>query len=454
MMNEPSLFDDLTHCLGRWERRRFWSDVLLWLPRGLLTGLVAAAVIAALSRFRPVFHNREVALIAVGMALLGCIISVLALSLRRRSLLDQARYFDSYLGLQERISASVEIHAGRLPTPPSLAREQLADAALAVAGVDIRRRIPLRPHWPDLAMNFLASLLLLLAVILPNSLSAVLDEQQAVAESIAEQVTALEALEQRIQGESSLVDADRQELLTPIEGALQELNGGELTREEAVAVISQAEAELRELAELSDAESLNLALNEAGRTLAENPLTQALGQSLMAGQLAQASSALNQLADSLAGSSTAESGDLGQTAAALQEVAPALASQLAEAGQALQSGDVESAQQALREAAATTQQRAMEQAAGAQAQAAAEQLRSAREQVASAGASVNGATTADGQSTKGEGSGRGQGSQAQGNGQGNSQGQGSFSEEGQGAGGPGPGGGHAESVFVPDYADL
>jgi hypothetical protein len=457
-MNDLSPFDELTHWLDQWERRRFWSEALIWLPRGMLAVLVAAAVIAALSRFRPVFHNREVALITLGMALLGFIISLLALLFRKRSLLDRARFFDSHLRLQERVSTSVEIHAGRLPTLPSLATEQLADATRVAAEVDVQQRIPLRPHWPDLAMILLAGLLLFLAITLPNSFSAVLVEQQAVAESIADQVTALQALEQHIQEESSLADADRQELLAPIESALQELNTGELAREEAVAVLSQTEAELRELSESNDAESLTRALDAAGQSLAQNLATQALSQALADGDLAQASSALNQLADRLAGLSAGESShlaqDLAQAAAALQGVNPALAGELAEATQALQSGEVEAAQQALREAAAAMQQRAVEQAAAAQAQSAAEQLQTSREQVASAGASVNEAATAEGQSATGESSGQGQGSQGRDGGQGSAQGQGAFTEEGQGAGGPGPGGGHAESVYVPDYADL
>jgi hypothetical protein len=218
-------------------------------------------------------------------------------------------------------------------------------------------------------MILLAGLLLFLAITLPNSFSAVLVEQQAVAESIADQVTALQALEQHIQEESSLADADRQELLAPIESALQELNTGELAREEAVAVLSQTEAELRELSESNDAESLTRALDAAGQSLAQNLATQALSQALADGDLAQASSALNQLADRLAGLSAGESShlaqDLAQAAAALQGVNPALAGELAEATQALQSGEVEAAQQALREAAAAMQQRAVEQAAAA-----------------------------------------------------------------------------------------
>ena len=455
-MNETLLFDELTHQIARWERRRFWSDALLWLPRGLLAGLIAAAVVAALARFRPVFHNREVVLVTLGLAFLGLILSLTALLLRRRSLGDQARYFDGRFGLQERVSTAVEIRAGRLPTTPALAEQQLADAAQAVAHVDAGRELSIQPRWSDLVMIFVAVGLLLLAVVLPNSQSSILGEQQAVAESIAGQVTTLQAIEQQIQDDPLLTGADRQKLLQPVQGALSELSSGQLSREEAVAVLSEAEADLRELSEANNIEAIDRVLQAAGQPLTNNPVTQALGQALVGGDLARAGSAANQLADHLAQLSTAEAGavaqDLAELAAALQEADPTASAELSAAAQALQSGDVEAAQQALREAAATMQQRSLEQAAATQAQTAAGQLQSAREQVASAGVPGEGTSTAEGGETSEEGPGQGQGGQGQQAGAG--QGQGSLSEDGQGAGGPGPGGGHAESVYVPDYIDL
>ncbi len=455
-MNETILFDELMRQIVRWERRRLWSDALLWLPRGLLAGLVAAAAVAALARFRPVFHNREVVLVTLGLASLGLILSLAALLLRRRSVAQQARYFDRRFGLQERTITAVEIQTGQLPTTPALAEQQLADAARSGTRVDAKRELSLHPRWSDLVMILITVTLLLLAILLPNSQFVILDEQQALAESIAAQVTALQAIEQRIQDDSLLTAADRQELLQPVQGALSELSSGQLSREEAVAVLSEAEADLRELSEANSSEAIDSALQAAGQPLANNPTTQALGQALSGGDLARTGSAANQLADRLAQLSTAEAlavaRDLAASAAALQEVDPTASTELAAAAQALQSGDVEAAQQALREAAAIMQQRSLEQAAAALAQEGAEQLQVAREQVASAGVSSQRPSTVEG-SESGEQS-PGQGQSAQGQQSGAGQGQGSLSEDGQGAGGPGPGGGHAESVFVPDYIDL
>jgi hypothetical protein len=461
-MNESFAFDELTRQITRWERRRFWSDASLWLPRGLLAGLIAAAAVAVLVRLRPVLLNRELAFVTLGLAALGLILSLAALLLRRRTLADQARYFDRRFRLQERTSTAVEIQAGRLATTPALTGQQLADAAWAGARVDVERELSIHPRRSDLVMIVITIALLFLAVLLPNSQAAILDEQQAVAESIADQVTALQAIEQQIQDDPLLSDLDRQELLQPVQGALRELNSDTLSRAEAVAVLSQAEADLRELSAANDQEASDRILQAAGRPLTNSPATQTLGQALVSGDLLQANSAANQLADNLAQITAAEAEaaaqDLSAAAAAIQAADPAMSAELAAAAQALQSGDLEAARQALRGAAVTMQQRALEQAAATQAQAAAGQLQSAREQVASAGVAGGSATSAEGLSTA-DGSdsdqaGAGQSQDGQGQQADSGSGQSSFSEDGQGAGGPGPGGGHAESVFVPEYVDL
>ncbi len=457
-MNDPSLFDELTSILASWQRRRLLSDAMVWLPRGLLAGLVAAAALAALARFRPILHNSEVALISLGLALLGLIVSLMTLLLRRHPLLEQARFFDRRFGLQERTSAAVEIRTGRLTTTSPMAIDQLTDAVQAVNQVDLRQKLPLRPIWRDVVMILLAGFLLLLAVTLPNAQSALLEERQAVTESIAEQIVALQALQRRIQDDPELSAADRRELLGPVESALEGLESEELSREEAVAALSESEAELRELFEASNSSAIGRALQAAGQSLMDNPLTQEFGDALTEGDLATGGSEISQLADQLGQLSTAEASELAQQlaqmASGLQEVDPDLAGELSEAAEALQGGDIESAQGALREAAATMQQRALEQAASVQSQAAADSLQSAREQVASAG-SAGEPMAGDGQAGQ-EGSGLSQGGQDEGSngGQGALQGGETFSQEGQEAGGPGPGGGHAESVFVPDYAEL
>lgn len=465
-MDDSHLHDEVTSYLAQWQQRRLRVDVLLWLPRGLLAGLVAAAAVAATARFRPILHNREVAYIALALALLGAAGSLLLVYLRRPTMLEQARFFDRLFGLQERASTAIEIQTGRLSVARTMAEQQLADTAVAMSRVDARSRLPLRPRWSDVMMVFLAAVLLVLAVALPNEQSSILAEQQAVDEVISEEIARLQALERRTEEELALDDAGREEVLAPIRRALEELNNGQLSREEAVAALSEAENELRELSEAGNGlagrdQAVAQALRAAGQPLTEDQSSAALGQALTGGDLAQAAAAANQLADNMTLLSAADQDSLAQrlqeSAASLVEVDPELARLLAEAAQALQRGQLDQSREALQEAAIAMQQRRSEQALADQALVAANELQSARGEVATAGNPVATATTGGDQDVQ---TGPGQGQTGQGATAGSSAGSitgpgtGSDTQEGQGAGGPGPGGGHAETVYVPDYVDL
>lgn len=457
MMNDE--FAQLTAYLQRWHGRKRLRDALLWLPRGVLAGLLVAVVLATVARLRPFLDNTQVANTALILGAVGLLTALFALLARRESLLQQARFADRQFGLRERLSTAVEISQGSLTAPPAIAHLQLADALQATERVDVKARLPLIIVRRDWLMLLLAVALLVTAVLIPNPQENALKQSRAVRQSIAEQVQALEALEQEILNNPDLTEEQREELVEPLQNALETLGAGG-SQEQAVATLSEAEAELRALEEQFNTDSLLQRLQEAGQPLADNQNTQSLGQALQSGQLAQAASALAQLADNLPELSPEEQSqlaqDLAETAQALQDVDGELAQQLAEAAQALQNGDVAAAQQAIQQAAGTLQQRAQESAAAQQAQSAAGQLQQGRQAVAQAGqqgqSGQSGQQGQQGQSGQGQSqSGQGQGNSS---GQGQAGGQGSGSEQGTGTGGPGPGGGHAENVFVPDLVDL
>ncbi len=457
-------FQDLVAQLRRWHGRRRVRDGLLWLPKGLLAGLMLAVIVATAARLRPLLDNRQIAYVAVGAGLIGLLVGLLAVLGQRATLLAQARFADRQFGLKERAGTAVEIHTGALTVPPEIAEEQLADTLTAAARVDAARDLPLRVNGRDWAFILIASVVLATAVLLPNPQETILKKARAVQQAIAEQIQTLEALQEEIQQNDSLTEEQQQELLQPIAGALQDLQAGNTSPEQAVATLSEAEADLRQLAADNNTGELQQRLQEAGQPLAENSAGQQLGQSLQSGDLSGAAAAAAQLADDLPALSPEErqalANDLAATAAALQGVDDQLAQQLADAAQALQNGDTAAAQEALRDAAGTLQQRAQENAAGQQAQAAAGQLANGRQEIAQAGQSgqgqeqtAQGNQTGQGQSQSQQGQGNGDG-QGEGQGEGQGLGQGAGNDQGEGTGGPGPGGGHAENVFVPEIRDL
>ncbi len=460
-------FQQVIEYLQKWNGRRRLRDALIWIPRGVLAGLLLVVALAAVSRLRPFLTNLEIGAAAGIMALTGLGISFIFLLLRRFTLIQQAQFSDTQFALQERVSTAVEIHNGSLTVQPKLAEQQLHNTIRAMEQVQTAVSLPFQINRQDWLMILLAIVLLITAVFLPNAQEERLLKQRALAETIEEQVDQLEALAEEIIQNPELSPEQQEELTAPLESAIEQLQEGEISQEEAVAALSESEADLRDLAASNDTEQLRQSLENAGQPLAENSASQSLGESLQNGDLSQAGAAAAQLADNLPSLSDAElselAQDLAETAAALEGVDDQLAQQFADAATALQNGDIEAAQQALRDASATLQQRAQETAVSQQAQSAAGQLSEGRQDVAQSG--QTGQQGEGQQAEGGEGAGQGQGSgegsgessgQGEGNGEGagQGQGQGAGSEQGGGVGGTGEGGGHTENVYVPELVDL
>jgi hypothetical protein len=442
-------FPALVEHLRRWDGRRRRAELLLWLPRGLLAGLLLALVVAALSRARPLLTSGELAFVAAALALLALAVAALAVLLRRRSLAEQAQFADWQFALRERMITAVEIQTGQLAVTDDLAARQLGDALTAADTVDAARQMPLRARPADWLPALAALALLALLLWLPNPQDGLLRERRAVAEIVAEQAQTLEALADEIAANDSLTPEQQEALQQPLEEALAALQEPNPTREELMAALSGAESELRALSQEFDAATTAEALAEAAAALSENEVAADLAEALAAGQLVEASAAAGELADALGGLMAEERADLAErlakTAAALSEADPQLADALERAADSLAEGDVAAAQQALGESAAALNERAANAAAAAQASSAAEQLDAARGAVAQGGAPAAGEGAGEG--SPGEGSG--------GESPGTTGGEtaGSGTQQG-GAGGASEGGGHVENVFVPPTADL
>ena len=165
-MVADSDFQELSDELGRWDYRRRQTEALLWLPRGLLAGLLAAAIVAVITRLLPTLTNRELFYVIAGLALSGLFLSFLLILSRRRSPVELAQFVDREFELFERASAAVEIHEGRLETTPELADKQLEDTIQTLAAMDTKTALPLRPNWLDLIWILLTLALLAVSELL------------------------------------------------------------------------------------------------------------------------------------------------------------------------------------------------------------------------------------------------------------------------------------------------
>jgi hypothetical protein len=375
--------------LARWDRRRRLAASLVWAPRGLAAGLGVATLIAVAARLWPLLATPWLLALGALWALVGLLAALLAVWLWPRTPLELARTFDRHLGLQERLSTALEIEAGTLAAPTELAERQHADALRAAGAAEPAAALPLRLPWRDGLVALLAWALLAAAVWLPNPMQARLAERAAVREAIEAQVEAIEALREEIAADPALSEEDRQALLETLDGAVERLEARDLTREEALADLTEAAGQLRELGE-AGALAEARALRAAGEGLRESAVTEALGAALEAGDFRSAAAILEDLANELGEMLTREeelalAERLDQAADELAGSNPALAEQLGRAAEAIRQGDIQAAREALAEAAGTTGRTGEAAAAARAAGEAAGRLAGSGQQIAQAG---------------------------------------------------------------------
>lgn len=370
----------------RWDRRLRLVQSALWLPRGLIAGLVVALGIALAARLRVWLLPGDVALLSGVVVGAGGLTALIGVWARPQPVPHLARYFDRRFGLKERVSTALELVGGAILSVEQMTGHQLDDAVSAASGVDAAARLPVRVRWRELAV--LAALAGLLAYLLlaPNPRADTLRARQALDQALAAQVETLDATIQDIRQDPRLTEAEKDALTQPLQEARDTLNQPGVTQPEAVAALAEAGQALQELSGgmLPDQQQ---AYEQAARSLDGSALAQPLADALSAPDLQSAAQAAQALADSVEQDdlSEAEREDLANrldaAADTLEASNPALAEQMREAADALRRGDVGAAQDALSEAAQTLQeqQQQLEQSALAE-QASASQQQAAGSQ--------------------------------------------------------------------------
>lgn len=426
---------ELEQAVDRWRAWYRVRQMVNWAARGLALGLMAAFGLTLVARLRAVFSFDQLIQYVVAAGALGLIAGALAALLRPRSRLAAARYFDRVFDLCERTSTAFELAQRKIDAPEWLAEQQLADAVQAAQTVQARALLPIRLALRDLLAVLLAAALTSAALIIPNEQFAVLAQQRAVQQAVAREVKQLEAIRRQVESNNQLNEEQMAELMKPLNEAIQQLQTGDLSQEQVVSILSQAEGELRQLADPSAMQQAQ-ALQSAGQQLAQNDQTRAAGELLQNNDLSGAASALNNLnVSQLSGAEQQQlASSLEQAAQSLAGTNPEVADRLQQAADALRRGDAQSAQNALNEASQQLQATASQVAQAQAASLAAQQVGADRQSIAQTGGQFapQGAGQGPAQA-QGAGQAQEQGPNVQGPIQGQGQGQ------GQGAGGAGRG---------------
>lgn len=438
-----SIRDLELHTFAFYIRREAALSGAVW---GLVGGLGAAVLINLAAWLWPLLTWWPRLALSAGLPALIALLVFLGVYVYPRSALSIARIADARLGLRARLATALEIQAGQIVVLPDLAKRQRADAVRAAGAADpavaFRLRVARRPAL--IAAILLVCLILGLA--LPNPQEKVIAQHQADQQIIQEQVERLEQVRKQIAENPNLAFEDKQALLKELDDTIQDLKEGNLSKEQALARLSEAEERLQ--AQLGEeALAQKAALDQAGQEAMQGSSTQEIGQALKQGDYQGAAQKLEILGQNLDQMSAAEqqvtAERLDAMADAVQATNPELAQALRDAAEALRQGDLAAAQEALQQAADLTAQAGQEVAAQQAAQQALAQIQEGKQQVVQSG--QQGQQGQQGQNT-GSGSGSGDANGQQG-GQGTPQSPTGPIDQNQ----PGDGGQKAyDPVYVPE----
>lgn len=418
---------ELLTILDRWDRRLRLQRSILWTPRGLIFGLGAGILLAAVARLRPFLMPEQVLLSSGIVLLVGLLTTLGVIWLRQSEALATARLFDDLFGMKERVSTALEMAAGGIQSPNEEITQRLVEDTLQRAGqINPAAYLPLRTRGRDWLIALALAAVLALLIVLPNPQNDVLAEQQIFDATLQEQVESLEDLREQISQNDALDEEIQREMMEALDETIEQLTREEMSQEEAFATLSDLAEEMQQIAEESAAadpeeqarqQALREALQQAAEAMQEGEDQPAAetGEALSESDIQRAQAGLESLAESVGEMSEAEQQALSEALeAAAQEIGeqdPALAESLQEAADALQEGDTEAAQEALEEAADQMGELAEQDATGSQSrqmasQAAQQAERSADEVARSGSQQQEGQEQEPGQQT-GEQSGEG-----------------------------------------------
>ena len=437
----PSV-EELTQALQPWQGRLITQQALHWTARGVLAGLICACLILALSRLLP---WATAPYWASGIAVACAILAFFTALWYRPSLDSTTRIVDAQLKLHNRMSTAWELRTAT----STLVRLQRSDALKQLQQHTPSTTIPLRFHRTFVLICLLAIGSLTLLAVLPNPMTAVLQQQATFQAKIAGQITAIDKLRKDLAQQSDLSLAQKKQIdqtLKALETQLQQAHNSA----EAQLALAQAQAKLKQLRDPQIARKAQASAAAASALQhSSNSALISVGQALSKGDSKALHEALQNLADQASRLTPEQRRQLAQEIEAAANQAaqdPALSSALHQLAKALTEGNQSEISDAMESV-----QKVIDQNSTAQAQDnALNHIAQSLQQSADAIASTTDGTKSPAQSQHQPQSQPGQsqqGAQVQGQ-QGNNQGrQGQTGTNGNGSTGTDPG--KDEQVFVP-----
>jgi hypothetical protein len=399
--------------LARIERRYRLREAVRMAPWAAAAALAGTALLSALWRFTGWTSPTTVLLAGLGLLAAGFLVVLAYAMIRPRDLMATARHADLELGLDERLSTALEDSLLEPANPTSsvlaLRDAQLDDTVRVITAAAPERRLPLhgdRRKWlPALAAAAVVALVLLYPAGDPAVAKPRVDAQ------IAAEQQSIEALKLAVEAQpDAATDPELQELLRGLDELSADLERGDLSKEEALARLSETEEQLRRALD-AQAQARREALDRMAEQLAQSDSDAAkkAGEALKQGDTGEAAKQLEQAARDADKMTPKERRDLAESLRQARESAapldPELANRLNEAADALDKGDPDAAEQALENLSQQIEQTGDKLATQRQLEQALAQIQQSKENIARSG----NPTPAPGQATAAAGTALAQG---------------------------------------------
>lgn len=321
-------------------------------------GMASCLLLAGVWRVTGMTSLEVLLLISMGLLLAAVATSSLYALVRPRDLMRTARRADSLLSLDERLSTALEDefrpHVNSPREEVTLREAQLDDALAQAARISPAKDIPLKVERRRLAPMLPLFALFLALLFVPDLQSD--PNSGAVAKQVGVEQKKIEEFKQAVAEQPRATnDPDLQELIKELDSLSRDLEDGRLSREEAMARLSESENKLEKTLDPQSAAQKE-ALDEMTKQLAnsESEAARQIGEALKSGDPKQSREALMKAGENADKMSAQERKELAEALRGARDQAaaldPELARRLNEAADALEQGDTDSAEKALTEA--------------------------------------------------------------------------------------------------------
>lgn len=452
--------ESLALAIRPWRRRLITQQFVHWTVRGLIVGLFLAGLLLVVSRLTP-WAGALYWAIGAGVA---CVVFAFAAALwYRPSIVGTARSIDKRLALHNRVETAWELRE----ETSTLARLQRRDALQQLQKHAPTTALPLRLSRAGLLTFAILAIALTLLIVLPNPMTTILQQQAAFRAQMARQAAAVEKLRQELEHQTAVPAAQQEQenqILKDLENKLQQAQ----STSDAQQALAQAQSKLDQLHNPQTQNEVQ-AKSAAGSALQNsgNSTLSSVGQALSKGDSQNLANALQKLNNDINKMSAAQRSQLAQqleAAASQASQDPNLSSALHQLAKSIADGNQSEVTDATKAVQKAADQSTADQAKDNSISSTSQGLQQVANSLA---ASTDGSkdmgqsqSQQQGQAQSGQsqqGQGQGQQSQQGQQGQGQGQGQGQQQGQGQGQGNGGTGGtgskgtnnGKDEQVYVP-----